>query len=214
MASAYRRLVRSTALCLGATVALTLALTSGLAVRAQPGEPSARINQFYAALLDTMKGAKRLGLKGRYDKLLPIVTKTFDVAGMMRIAAGPAWEGASPAQQATLVDAFSRMMTATYASRFDDFTGESFEVSPALDQPPGNKLVRTRLIQANGKTVMLNYLMRQVADGWRIGDVYLDGTVSELAARRAEFTSIIRSGGPDALANSLQQKAEKLLSGS
>jgi hypothetical protein len=43
------------------------------------------------------------------------------------------------------------MMTATYAGRFDGFAGESFEVSPAVDQPPSDKLVRTRLIQSNGK---------------------------------------------------------------
>jgi phospholipid transport system substrate-binding protein len=103
------------------------------------------------------------------------------------------------------------MMTATYASRFDDFSGEKFEISPAVDQPPANKLVATRLIQSNGKAVTLNYLMRNTADGWKIADVYLDGTISELAARRAEFASMVKSGGLDPLVSSLQQKAHKLL---
>jgi phospholipid transport system substrate-binding protein len=173
--------------------------------------PAARVNGFYSALLDTMKQAKRLGAKGRYDKLFPVIMMTFDVTGMMRIAAGAGWETASPAQQTALVEAFSRMMTATYASRFDDFTGENFEVSPAEEQPPGNKLVRTRLIQNNGKTVTLNYLMRNTPEGWKIADVYLDGTISQLTAQRAEFSSIMKSGGPDALASSLRQKADKLL---
>jgi phospholipid transport system substrate-binding protein len=181
--------------------------------QAQPGEPTARVNTFYAALLDTMKQAKRLGPRGRYDKLLPVIMATFDVPGMVRIAAGSGWETASPAQQAGLVDSFSRMMTATYASRFDDFTGESFEVSPAVDQPP-NKLVRTRLIQSNGKAVSLTYLMRKGSEGWKIADVYLDGTISELAARRAEFATIMKAGGPEALVGSLRQKADKLLAGS
>jgi phospholipid transport system substrate-binding protein len=194
-----------------------LALTGGLlpAARAAAAAPlveaNARVSDFYNTLLDTMKQAKRLGTKGRYDRLLPVIHNTFDVDGMMRVAAGAGWEAASPAQQAGLVDAFLHMMTATYASRFDEFTGERFEVSPAVDQPPGYKLVGTRLIQSNGKAVTLNYLMRNAADGWKIADVYLDGTISELAARRAEFASIIRSGGPDALAGSLRQKADKLL---
>jgi phospholipid transport system substrate-binding protein len=180
---------------------------------AQPAAAATRVNGFYAALLDTMKQAKRLGPKGRYDKLFPVVTSTFDVAGMMRIAAGPGWDTASPSQQAQLVDAFSRMMTATYASRFDDFTGEMFEVSPGENQPPGNVLVRTRLVQSNGKMVMLNYLMRATPAGWKIADVYLDGTISQLTAQRAEYAGIMRSGGPDALAGSLRQKADKLLAG-
>jgi phospholipid transport system substrate-binding protein len=181
---------------------------------AQVAAPAAPVNNFYATLLETMKQAKRLGPKGRYDKLLPVIMNTFDVAGMMRIASGPGWETATPGQQAGLVDAFSRMMTATYASRFDDFTGETFEVSPAEEQPPGNKLVRTRLIQSNGKAVTLNYLMRTTPVGWKIADVYLDGTISQLTAQRAEYAGIMKSGGPDALAGSLRQKADKLLGGS
>lgn len=179
---------------------------------AQGGDPASRVNAFYAALLESMKQAKRLGAKGRYDKLLPVIVATFDVAGMMRFAAGAGWETASPAQHAALIEAFSRMMTATYASRFDDFSGEKFEVAAAVDQPPSDKLVRTRLIQSNGKSVALNYLMRNAGGSWRIADVYLDGTISELAARRAEFSSIMKSGGPDALAAMLRQKADKLLS--
>jgi phospholipid transport system substrate-binding protein len=181
---------------------------------AQQIEAVSRVNTLYIALLDTMKRAKQLGPKGRYERLLPVVAGVFDVAGMMRIALGTSgWEAVSPAQRSALVDAFARMMAATYASRFDDFAGETFEVSPAVDRSTTDKIVETRLIQSNGKTVMLNYLMRNTAEGWKISDVYLDGTISELAARRAEFGSIVKAGGPDALVNSLRQKSEKLLSG-
>jgi phospholipid transport system substrate-binding protein len=178
-----------------------------------PDEPAARVSAFYSVLLDTMKQAKGLGPRGRYEKLFPVVVKTFDVPGMTRTAAGPGWQAATAAQQAAMSEAFSRMMAATYAARFDDFTGETFEVAPAVDQPPGSKLVRTRLVQSNGKPVTLNYLMHSGADGWKIADVYLDGTISELAARRAEFASVMKSGGPDALVVLLRQRADKLLSG-
>ena len=180
---------------------------------AAPTDAEARVNAFYAALLDTMKQAKRLGTKGRYERLFPVILDTFDVPGMTRLAAGSAWLTASPAQQAELTDAFSRLMTATYAARFDDFAGERFEIATAVDQPP-NKLVRTRLVQSNGKIYNLNYLMRAAAGGWKIADVYLDGTISELAARRAEFSSIIKGGGPDALVALLRERADKLLADS
>jgi phospholipid transport system substrate-binding protein len=204
------------------TRALLVALLFGVAplfglaplvTAGQPDEPATRVNALYAALLDTMKQAKALGPRGRYEKLFPVIVKTFDVPGMTRIASGPGWQAASAAQQAALAEAFSRMMTATYAARFDDFTGETFEVAPAVDQPAGSKLVKTRLVQSNGKPVTLNYLMHSGADGWKIADVYLDGTISELAARRAEFASIMKSGGPDALVGLLHQRADKLLSG-
>jgi phospholipid transport system substrate-binding protein len=56
--------------------------------------------------------------------------------------------------------------------------------------------------------------MRKTGPGWKVVDVYLDGTISELASRRAEFTSILKAGGPDALVASLRRQGDKLLSGS
>jgi len=55
--------------------------------------------------------------------------------------------------------------------------------------------------------------VRLVGAEWKAVDVFLDGTISELASRRAEFTSILKSGGPDALISSLRQQGDKLLAG-
>jgi phospholipid transport system substrate-binding protein len=180
----------------------------------QSGDPAARIDGLYGVLLDTMRQAKQLGVKGRYEKLAPILYKTYDLPGMSRVAVGQSWDALQPSQQAALTDAFSRMTIATYASRFDDFSGERFEVLQTVDQPGGAKLVKTQIVQSNGKTVVLNYLMRGGDSEWRIVDVYLDGTISELASRRSEFSAILKSGGPDALISSLRQKGDKLLAGS
>lgn len=178
---------------------------------ARSADPAAqRIETFYAALLDAMKQAKQLGTQGRYDKLLPVVSSTFDVPGMAKVACGAAWAGMQPAQQTAVVDAFKRMMVATYASRFDGYSGERLEVGDVAEQAP-DKIVRTSLVQSSGKVVSLNYLMRKAGDGWRIADVYLDGTISELAGRRAEFASLLKSGGAEALTRALHAKGDKML---
>jgi phospholipid transport system substrate-binding protein len=106
------------------------------------------------------------------------------------------------------------MTTATYASRFDGFSGEQFEILETVEQPNGGKIVKTRIIQSNGKPVALNYLMRKSGSDWKVVDVYLDGTISELANRRAEFGAILKAGGPDALVGSLTKQGDKLLAGS
>jgi phospholipid transport system substrate-binding protein len=49
------------------------------------------IRAFYDALLAAMKEADRLGVRGRYDKLAPVIRATFDLAAMTRIAVGPEW---------------------------------------------------------------------------------------------------------------------------
>jgi phospholipid transport system substrate-binding protein len=61
------------------TVALALAALVQAAAFAEGSDPAAsRITVFYGSLLDTMKQAKQLGLKGRYDKLSPVLAKTYD----------------------------------------------------------------------------------------------------------------------------------------
>ena len=79
---------------------------------------------------------------------------------------------------------------------------------PPLAKPFGaGQLVETRIVKSDGESVSINYLMRRDGDTWRIGDVYLTGTISELATRRAEITSVLRSQGIDGLIQALNRKA-------
>jgi phospholipid transport system substrate-binding protein len=196
-----------------AAAVVAMAALAGSASANEPADPAVvMVNGFYAQLLDTMKNAKALGVKGRFDKLTPVIANTFDAQSMAKVAAGSAWDTIPPPQQQAVAAAFQRMMTATYANRFDDFGGETFMVLGTADQAP-DKVVQTKLVQGNGKPVTLNYLVRKTPAGWRIEDVYLDGTISELAGRRAEFGTILKSGGADALIKTLQMKSDKLLGG-
>jgi len=172
-----------------------------------------RIGAFYGALIQTMQEAQSLGINGRYDRLAPVLSDIYDIPSMSRAAVGRSWGALNPAQQAGIIDAFTRMMIANYAKQFDGFSGERFEILQTIDRAPADKLVKTHIIQSNGKSVALDYLMRNNGAGWKIVDVYLDGTISELASRRAEFSAILKSGGPDTLINSLRRQGDKLLAG-
>ena len=169
------------------------------------------IRAFYDALLATMKDAQRLGLRGRYDRLGPVVRATFDLPAMTRIAVGPQWNSIPADQQTRLVDGFSRMTIATYANRFDGYSGERFEVQPDAEVRNTGRIVRTRLVPSSGEPVKLDYLMRGSDDDWKAVDVYLSGTISELATRRSEFAAILKSGGPAALIAQLDEQANRLL---
>ncbi|WP_245279937.1 ABC transporter substrate-binding protein [Hyphomicrobium sp. 99] len=176
--------------------------------------PEKTISGLNATLLDTMKQAQALGVQGRFNALAPVLSKTYDIQSMSRVAVGQSWDTFQPEQKAAVTDAFARMMIATYAKRFDGFSGETFEIAEITDRPPSDKMVKTRIVQSNGKPVAINYLLRKTGQQWRIVDVYLDGTISELASRRAEFSSILKAGGPDALIASLKKQGDRLLSGS
>jgi phospholipid transport system substrate-binding protein len=73
-------------------------------------------------------------------------------------------------------------------------------------------IVRTRIIKSNGEPVSVDYAMRQNDGAWQISDVYLDGTISQLATQRSEFGAILRREGFEGLIATLQRKV-KLLAG-
>ena len=174
---------------------------------------AATVSAFYDTLLQAMKGGRQLGFAGRRDLLAPAMTRAFDLPTMARITVGPQWMGLSADDQQKLISAFSDYSIATYANRFDDYSGERFDVNPkAAPLAGGEVIVRSKLVRTNGEPVELDYLMHQAAGTWKIIDVYLSGTISQLASQRSEFTSVLRQGGAAALIQSLREKAAQLAS--
>jgi phospholipid transport system substrate-binding protein len=53
--------------------------------------------------------------------------------------------------------------------------------------------------------------MRQVGGTWKVVDVFLNGYVSELATRRADFASTVAAGGAPALVAKINALADGLL---
>jgi phospholipid transport system substrate-binding protein len=207
MTGGRRRLAHRLALSLLLTVALPgSALLVPVAAQAQ-ADPKAVVSGFYDTLLSAMKEAKKLGFKGRYQRLEPAVEKAFDLPFMMSVAVGPSWSQLTPEQQKKLTDAFKRYTVAQYAGRFDDYSGERFEVGNVGDSKSG-KLVESKLVQSNGESVTLNYLLRPAGSGMKIIDIFLTGAISQLAVNRAEFSGVIRRDGPDGLVALLDRKAQ------
>ena len=204
-----------------ARLALTLALLAAPEIAAAETGPaaapaaagaSAVVSGFYDALLATMKDGPALKFSGRFDRLNPVIATAFDLPTMARIAAGAQWLTIKPEEQKQIVESFSRFSVASYAANFDGWSGERFEVvkeGPA----PGNgsaTIVETRLVPKTGDPVQLNYLLRTGAAGPRIIDVFVNGTISELAARRSEFASVLTRDGAKGLNDMLETRFKEL----
>jgi len=180
-------------------------------VRAESG-PVAVIDGLQETLLEVMKRAQALGIEGRYQVLEPRIEETFDLERMIRVAAGSQWTKASPEDRARLLDAFTRLTISTYASRFDGYSGESFETLGERPGPRDTVLVDTRIVRSDGPPVALNYVLEQKDDRWQVIDILLDGTASELAMRRSEYRSL-GGGKASGLADKLNAKADELMAG-
>ena len=174
-------------------------------------DASQPVRGFYDALLSTMRNGPALGQRGRYGRLEPVVLRSFYISYMTRMAVGSSWAALPEVKQRQLTDAFGHYVTATWADRFDSYSGEKLEITGERPYGPA-MLVETRIVKPNGEPVTINYLMHRNGDAWRIADVYLTGTISELATRRSEFSSVLRKEGVDALIAALNRKAGNIVS--
>ena len=194
-----------------AVAIISTVLFSAMPLLAQTSAAVAHIQSYYQQLMPTIQQAGRLSVRERDKRFTPAITSAFDLATMTRLAVGPAWASFSSGQQAAVRDAFARFIIADYASQVSNYSGESFVVDPQStpETRGGGEIVKTKLLQPGGRTVSINYLVR----GGKVIDVYLNGTISDLATRRDEFASIIASGGADGLIKRLNERIQKLLGG-
>ncbi len=196
------------AVCFGFLLAAWLVFPS-LEAPATTGAPTDVVRNFYGVLLDIMQRAAALGPKGRYEKLEPVVLGTFDVPFMARLSVGPTWRTLTAEQKRRAVQAYGRYIAAIYATRFDAYAGEKFQVL-GQQQIKHGTLIRTQIVKSNGEPVSINYVVHDNDTAWQIRDIYLSGAISELATRRSDFANILRTSGIDGLIASLNKKADDL----
>jgi phospholipid transport system substrate-binding protein len=190
----------------GAGFAAMLALAS---VAAQAANGGQTVQALYDSLLNTMRNGATLGGSGRYSELAPVIERSFDLPFMARLAFGPGWSALTPAQQQQVAESYGRYLSAVYADRFDSYHGQRLDVTGERQNPYG-LIVTSQIIKADGDPVEVDYLMRQSGNDWLIADIYLDGTISEVATHRSEFADILQSQGVDGLIEALNRKADML----
>lgn len=193
------------------TASLAVALlTVGVVAHAESDPAVAPVQSFYDTLLSTMKQGKTLGIKGRYEKLKPVIEQSFDMPGMTRLSVGPVWNTMSDADHEALTKALTRYTVASYAANFKAFDGEKFVVEPAAKDRNADKVVFSKLI-AGSDTIPFNYLMRKNGAAWKVIDIYLNGFVSQMAKQRSDFGATVQAGGAAALEKKINTLADGLM---
>jgi phospholipid transport system substrate-binding protein len=150
-----------------------------------------------------------LGFAGRLVELHPIITEVFDLPYVTRIALGRHWAALSLKQRAIMVDTFTRLTVATYAARFDTYSGERFVIANQRALKSDRIMIDCELQRANEDPVHLQYMLHVAGEQWRIINVIANG-VSDLALKRATYSAVVEDQGFDALLKRLETKIEAL----
>jgi phospholipid transport system substrate-binding protein len=191
----------------------TLAAIFPLGAIADTGpSPTQVVEKLHGSLLQAMKEGPKLGFEGRKKLLDPVVRDSFDLKTMARVATGSGWSKLSEADQTRIVETFSKFSVANYASQFKAYDNEKFTTKGETDGERGRKSVDTTIGPPDDKDpTELNYQLRQDSTGqWKIVDVYLDGSVSQLALRRNEFAAALAAGGVDNLIAQMEKSMAQM----
>ncbi len=172
------------------SVAGAAAVTPAANVAAQP------VELLQSSLISSMKAGSKLDYKTRYNKLDPVVAKSFDFPFIAQLVLGPDWSKLSADQQKDFIAALNRLSTSSYAHEFDSYSGQSFDFFNERDVP-GGKLERYTF-NTGDKTIHFDYQMRQAGGEWKIANVIVDG-VSDLALKRGQYRKLFAARGYEGL---------------
>ncbi len=165
------------------------------------------VDNLHNSLIESMKAAENSGFHSRYSMLEPVILAEFDFDSIARIVLGRDWKDLSQEKQQSFLQKFSALSIATYVSRFDGFSGESFVVDEIDQKKPNQVIVKTRLITSDGESVSLNYMVHETQGDWRILNVIAQG-ISDLSLKRSEYRSIVKNDGFDDLLRALDEKLD------
>jgi phospholipid transport system substrate-binding protein len=169
------------------------------------------VEAMHEIFIETMQNAESLAYEGRYQKLKPAIVSAYDLSFMASKTLGRHWKKLSAEQQQKWQELFENLTVATYAGRFTGYDGEYFETFGQQSAAHETVLVQTKLyVKKTDEVIELNYRLREIEGSWRVVDVYMNGTVSELALRRSDYSATLKRDGFEKLVSSIREKIAKL----
>jgi len=146
--------------------------------------------------------AKQEKLEGLFDEVV-------DVDWIGKFVLGKYWRRATDEQKKEFVATYSEFLKKTYVSNFKKYDGERVEVKSSVDDGDNKYIVKTAVIQANGKPLDVNYRVKSEKGNVKIFDIQVEG-VSLLNTQRDEFTSVISRDGIDSLIGKMKFRLKNL----
>lgn len=173
--------------------------------------PDTVVDAFHVDLLSVMKNSKNLGVSGRYEQFLLQIDRYFHMPLMVSFVSGKHWTTSTKDARIKLVSAARRLSAGELAVLFSGYGGETFNTLKTRPINDGTVLVETELERKNDSNVKVTYRLRKFGENWRIIDVLLDGTISQLLKRRDEYLRTLEDHGIAGLVDLLNAKADEIL---
>ena len=159
--------------------------------------------------ISTLTG-KDLSQNERADRFRKLMLKNFALKGIARFVLGRHWRKLTGPEKKEYLELFEDLMVATYADRFEKYSGEKLQVKKAEVRGERDALVHTSMIRVDGtKSLKVAWRVRGKIGNYKVVDIMVEG-ISLVMTQKAEFSSFIRQndGGVSALLSELKKRLQ------
>ncbi len=146
-----------------------------------------------------------------YKEINQLIRSTYDINRMISMIIGNTWNKVTKEKKGEMEKAFEEYIVKNYIKRFIKVKNPNFE-SLETKKVGGNYImVKSILKLGSGDNIKIDYLLILTDEKWRVFDVLLDGSISEIATKKSEFRGFINNGNIDPLIKALQKMNSKLI---
>lgn len=144
----------------------------------------------------------------RLDDLKVTVDAIFDHKKMIKFIYGKKWSSLDNEIKGKLEKTFLRYISFNYAKRFNGIKNLKFKIVKSEILSDSQVLIKTFMITSEKDTVSFDYIFNKKDDDWKIFDILVEGSISEVATKKSDFYQIIRQNGPLGLIEVINAKIE------
>ena len=132
-----------------------------------------------------------------------VVKNSYDLEKMGKIIIGVDWKQMDTKTQKEFINVFKRFISVNYFRRFNKINELDFEHQTVTNIKDKFKLARV-ILTADNEKFKIDYLLGFKNEKWKIFDVLLDGSISEVATKKSDFKKIIKEEGVSGLVKNLR----------
>ncbi|MDP6872360.1 MAG: ABC transporter substrate-binding protein [Alphaproteobacteria bacterium] len=207
-----RKFLGLIALALAAAESVTPAAAKSQSRHLLPGEAKDLIKVLGDAAVAILSN-KQLTKAEKTRQFRHLLNQSFALKGIARFALGRYWRRADFDQRRRYLKLFEDYIGNSYAARFGNYSGESFQVQKEKIDERGWAAVTTRIQRLGGEPVAVIWHLRERLGAVRIVDVVVEG-ISMSLTQRSDFAASIRTAGGDldAFLDTLENKVRSIKS--
>ena len=157
------------------------------------------INNFHNSL--KLNNVSNENINERVEKLKISIEDTFNYNKMIKYIYGYQWKKLEQYERNELSQTFFNFISFNYAKRFKEIDKLNFKFDGVENINETRILVKTIMLSSENEPIKFYYVFEYEEEKWKVFDILLDGSISEISVKKNDFKRTISDEGASGLKN-------------